>query len=106
MNLTAEGLIPFTKLMQIHKIMQPRLDPTHLDRRRALYRQQDWAAYEQCMKSELERGVGIASAGYQALNSVTGLTQSAMQRSTSSYSSDLDRREVMQGFLKKVAPFG
>ena len=60
MALTEEGLVPFTKLMQIHKIMQPRMDPTHLDRRRDLYKRQDWEGYEQCMKSELERGVRIA----------------------------------------------
>ena len=46
MALTEEGLVPFTKLMQIHKILQPRMDPTHLDRRRDLYKQQDWEGYE------------------------------------------------------------
>ena len=29
-----------------------------------------------------------------------------MQRSTANYSADLDKRDIMQEFLQKVAPFG
>lgn len=106
MNVTAEGLVPFTKLMQIQKIMQPRMDSTHLDRRRDLYKKQDWKRYEQCMKQELDRGVQVAQAGYQALNSVTGLTQSVLHRSTGTYSLDFDKRDIMQEFMQKAGPSG
>ena len=81
------------------------MDPTHLDRRRDLYKKQDWEKYEQCMKQELDRGVQVAQAGYRALNSVTGLTQSVMHRSTGAYSLDFDKRDIMQEFMQKAAPF-
>ena len=31
---------------------------------------------------------------------------SAMHRSTATYSADFDKRDIMQEFLQKVAPFG
>ena len=39
-------LVPFDKLMQINKIMHPRLNSDYLERRRDFYRAKDWAGYE------------------------------------------------------------
>jgi len=45
-----DGFIPFTKLMQINKIMHPRLNTEYLERRRELYKAKDWEAYERCVR--------------------------------------------------------
>ena len=88
--------------MQIHKIMQPKMDPTHLQRRRQLYRESNWPAYEQCMKQELDRGVQVSRNAHHALAAITGLTQHDLHRSTNNYSKDLDMQQTLQNFLSKI----
>jgi hypothetical protein len=70
-----DGLIPFTKLMQINKIMHPRLNTEYLQRRRELYKSKDWEAYDRCVRDSFRQGIQVAESGYKALNKILGLTQ-------------------------------
>lgn len=45
-----EGLIPVSKVMQINKVVHPRLNTEYLEHRRQLYIAKDWAAYDKCVK--------------------------------------------------------
>ena len=48
-----DDLISFKKVMQINKIMHPRLNTVYLEKRRALYRKQEWDKYSDCVKEAM-----------------------------------------------------
>lgn len=61
MTLTrGEGLIPFLKLMQINKIVHPRLKTDYLEKRRALYKAKDWKGYDECVRKSFSSGIEVA----------------------------------------------
>ena len=77
-TLTREETIPFFKTMQINKIMHPRLNTNYLERRRELYRAQDWDQYAKCVKQSFQKSIQIAQSGYKAMSEVLGLDQGAL----------------------------
>ena len=47
----------------------------------------------------------MAQSGYAALNAVLGLTQMDVRTSMASYSTDLEKRDIIQAFMRReVAP--
>jgi hypothetical protein len=45
-----DGLIQFADLMAIHKIMQPRIDPLKVEKRREIFKNKDWLKYGEHMR--------------------------------------------------------
>ena len=52
-----EELIPVPKLMQINKIVHPRLDPDYLVRRRQFFTDKDWASYDSLVKKAFKKNI-------------------------------------------------
>ena len=100
-----EGLIPVAKLMQINKVVHPRVDSKYLLKRRELYKAKDNAGYERCIKESFFKSIQVAASGYKALNDILGVNQGLVQKSMFTYSMDLDLRDVLEDFFKKsVSP--
>jgi len=104
-ELRDDGLLQFADLMSIHKIMQPRIDPLWLAKRRELFRLKDWKSYETHMRTQLESSVKIAEQGYQSLNKILAIDVSQVRQSVNVYSLDLDKRDIFEKFMAtEVAP--
>ena len=94
--------MPFEKLMQIKKIMHPRIAGSTLAKRRELYRAQDWAQYDRIVIDEISSGTRMSANGHKALDAVLGISYRQMQLSMMSYSLDLSKRDVIERFMSEV----
>ena len=88
--------------MQMQKIMHPRIKETHVDKRRQLYKDQQWDKYEELVRSEITRGVRLSANGHKAISQVLGIDYRLYQRSIGTYSLDLEKRDVMERFFTEV----
>ena len=68
-----DGLIPVSKVMQINKVVHPRLNTEYLQKRRQLYQAKDWASYEKCVHDSFLKNIQVSQSGYKALKEVLGL---------------------------------
>ena len=87
--------------MQINKIMHPRLNTDYLNRRRDLYKAQDWDKYEKCIVDNFRQSIQVSSSGYEALQKMLGLSQADLQKSIFNHSTNLDYAELMEEFVKE-----
>ena len=92
-------LIPFKKLLKIYQILQPQIKQGSVDARRKLYMDKNWSAYNSHARNELKKSVEIAEIGFKILNEILGLQQSDLQRSMIQYSSDFDKRSIIETTL-------
>ena len=100
-KLTGEDeLIPFTKLMQINKVIHPRLNSDYLAERRQLFKEKNWAAYESCVSDALAKSLQVAESGYKAMNEILGLKPADFNKSMFAYSLDMDHRDIIEDFMR------
>jgi len=92
-------LIPFKKLLKIYKVLQPQIKTGSVEHRRNLYKAKNWQDYNNHAKNELKRSAEIAATGFKILNEVIGLQQNDLQRSMIHYSSDFDKRDIIERTL-------
>ena len=87
--------------MSIHKIMQPRIDPEFIRKRRQLYREEDWKGYERLMRQQLGLSIRVAEQGYQALGKILGISVSQVRQSVQTYCFDLEKRDIFEKFMSQ-----
>ena len=103
-NLNLETkLIPFKKLLKIYKVLQPQIKTGSVEHRRNLYKAKNWQDYNNHAKNELKRSTEIAATGFKILNEVIGLQQNDLQRSMIQYSSDFDKRDIIESTLMQTS---
>lgn len=98
--LDSEGIIPFKKFMQLNKLLHPPIRAQFLSHRRELYRKKNWATYDEIMKVNFYRSIELAAQAIKCMNKVTGLVNTDLTRSMTTYCADLDKRDIIEDMME------